>query len=134
MSPQRGQAVPTSGVSQIPLLFLIPGLVGPVATDILSGWLRVTGTFRLGAAHLTAKTAPSGSLSFTILRSTNGGSTFASILSGVLTLPPSAHTADLTPTWAVTQLNDGDLLRVDITTADSGNLARDVMIEIVPIQ
>lgn len=120
------------------ITIVIPGPVGGVGTDVTANWFRVPvgGLNLVGAkAHIVAKTVPGGGTnpSWDIMRSTNSGSSFATILpsgaSNKLPLTVGNRTADLTPAWTTTLLNEGDLLRVDVVATDDGS-ATDIVITI----
>ena len=127
----RGQAVNLGGSSKSPIITIIlPGLTPAVGTDITSNWLRVPagGLNFVGAtAHIVARTAPAGSnaVIFDLKYSTNNGSSFSDLLgSPKLTLAVGSRVADIaTPNWQVTTLDEGDLIRVDVTQIDNGTAA-----------
>lgn len=135
----RGQAVTIGGGGGGPstITILLPGSVGPVITDITDTWIRVPagGLDLTGAlAHILAKVAPGGTApSWDIMRSTNGGTSFATILptgaANKLQLAVGSKTASLTPAWTVTTLDEDDLLRVDVVQTDNGT-ARNVRLTI----
>jgi hypothetical protein len=127
----RGQAVNTKGssVSQI-ISVILPGIL-VVQDDICLNWLRISKTFILTGALIeaTAKVAAATTApTFRFERSTNNGSTFASV--GTFTMSTGVTYEEITPTWSVAQLDEGDLLRFDVTGIDDGtgaNFAFDVL-------
>lgn len=119
--PQRGQAVPNAEASsRVTITIILPGFIDTVANDITANWLRIEDTFELTdsvtAVHFVAKTVPASAIKVDIKKSTNDGSSFSTILSTPMTF--TGHVTDLTPTWAGGDLEEGDLLRVDITQKD----------------
>lgn len=134
----RGQAVSIGGKTEpSTITFLLPGPVGPIATDITDTWIRVPvgGLNLTGAtAHIQAKVAPGTTApSWDLMRSTNGGTSFTTVLpSGAankLPLAVGSKTASLTPAWATTTLDEGDFLRVDVVQTDNGT-AKNVRITV----
>lgn len=124
----RGQAVGLGGSTAVAgnIVILMPGFIGPVFADVTFQWFRVTGDLKIGAkAHIVMRTAPGTTApAWDIMRSTNNGASFSTILpagaSNKLQMPVGQLTVDLTPAWTVTDLADGDLLRVDIVQTDDG--------------
>lgn len=136
----RGQAVSIGGGRTSPpiITIILPGFIGPVDTDVTNTWFRVpAGGLDLTNAtvHIVAKQTAGGSNpSWDIMRSTDHGSTFTTILpSGAankLQLTTGVHYIDLTPAWTVTTLDEGDLLRVDVVATDSSATGADIVITI----
>lgn len=125
----RGQAVNLGGGSQLPapvISIFLPGLVGPTGANITNNWFRVPrgGIDLTGAtAHIIMQVAAGGTNPvWDVLRSTNDGGSFSSILPGtkLIAVVGQKVTNLPTPAWTVTTLNEGDLLQVDLTTTDDG--------------
>lgn len=128
----RGQAVTLGGgtAAKRIITIILPGLTPSVGTDITSNWLRVPvgGIDLTGAtAHIIARTAPAGAnaVIFDLFYSTDNGSSFSALMgSPRLTLPVGSRVADIaTPNWVVTALDEGHLIRVDVTQIDNGTAA-----------
>lgn len=117
-----------------PIVVILPGLLTTVATDITGNWLRLSDPFRLGNIQAVLKVAPTGSaIIFDILRSTDSGASFSTIIaSPKVTLPIGQRVVDLTPTWIFPTLSAGDILRIDLTQADSALIAANVSFTIFP--
>lgn len=128
---QRGQAVPNpKKLTGRPITVILPGFLDAAAVDVTSNWLRISETFVLDgdtSIYYVAKGAPSSSLGINIRKSVDGGVSFSSILSSPLSL--SGHVQHITPTWLGGDLEVGDLLRVDITTADTSSYG--VLLQII---
>lgn len=136
MSSGRGQAV-TIGGTTVPtvLSIFLPGFVGPTGNDITNNWFRIPkGGLDLtnATAHIVMRTA-AGTTDpiWDVLVSTDNGGSFTSILPATkLVATHGNKVTDLTPAWVTTSLDEGDLLRVDLTQTDDGSGA-DIEISIV---
>ena len=125
MSP-RGQTVPLSGLGggPSPITLLIFGFITG-GTDITATWYRAAQALTLKNVVITAKAAPgTTAVTFDILRSTDGGVSFATLLTTTkLTLPVGDQTITLVSgvdiVWN-SALAEGDLLRVDVLSQDDG--------------
>lgn len=140
MNGGRGQAISLGGDEAIPLPITVicPGFVNVVANDIIGGWYRVTrplgDTFQPGKVYVTAKgTATSATVKFDVKVSTNDGSSWTTALGSTkIELPTGVHINEqLALTWAITDFNDGDLIRIDIIQADPS--AYGIMFQIFPV-
>lgn len=137
----RGQSVPVggSGSAKTNLYIYLPGYIGAVATDILSTWFRQTGEFTLTGAkvHINIRLAAGGTApTWDLMRSTNNGSSFTSLLpsgnSNKIVLPVGQLVADITDrNWQNPTIDDGDLLRLDLLVTDDFS-GQDVQIVIEP--
>ena len=129
----RGQAVPgpgRKGEQPDVVTVILPGFLDTTSTDITSDWFRFPADFALDGAsiHFTAKVAPASAIAIMLQKSVNGGTSFSNILTGNLSL--SGHVQDVNaPNWTGGDLHKGDLLRVQLNTADSA--CAGVMIQIV---
>ena len=125
MSGGRGQAVPNAssgGTGQPLFTVILPGFITPAASDVASTWLRIASPITLTGAkvYLVAKIAPSGgAAAISLLLSTDDGASFAALHTGTLSLPSGSKVATITPTWNVSSLAAGNLIRVDISTANA---------------
>lgn len=124
MSSSRGQAVPLRGegsATKQVITIILPGGLFLVQDDLCISWLRITEIFDLTGAtvEMQAKVAPgTTSAIFRLEYSTNFGVSFAPLAS--FTFTAGMTTVSASPSWAISTLNPGDLLRFDVTTIDDG--------------
>lgn len=124
----RGQAVAAKGSQQTQFILSIflPGLIGQTGTDITNNWFRVpAGGLDLSTAtiHIVMRIAAGTTdPKWDLMKSTDGGSSFTSILGGskILATHGQKVTDIASPSWSGATLAEGDLLRVDLITTDDG--------------
>ena len=99
-----------------PVTYTFGGTGTPTTGTALTPYLRVMAAGTCSTASLVVKTVPSGgSFVASILRSSNGGSTFPDTVT-TLTLTTGNRVVTTTPTTA---LAAGDLLRLDISSVNA---------------